>query len=76
MSACRLDGDGDFDAFFGRAMFTYSSGKEAAPLVSVVSVPFGCIWSFEKFIEQCFFPGSDIFGRQVRYAVGICRRDF
>ena len=51
MSACRLDGVGAFYAFFGRAIFTYSAGKEVTPFVSVASVPFGYIWYFEKCLE-------------------------
>ena len=76
MLTCRLAGDGDFYMFFGRAIFTYSAGKEASPFVSVASVPFGCTWSFDKCFERWLFPDSDRFGRQVRYVVGICRRYF
>ena len=49
--AYRLDGAGAFYAFFGRAVFTYSAGKEAAPLGSVASVPSVCTWYFNKCIE-------------------------
>ena len=76
MLACRLDGAGDFYAFFGRDIFTYYAGKEAAPFVRVASVTFGGIWSFEKCLERWLFPGSEWFNRQVCYVVGICRRDF
>ena len=76
MLACRLDGAGAFYAFFCRAIVNYSSGKEAASSVSVSSVSFGCIWSFEKCLDRWFPPRSEQFGRQVHYVVGICRRDF
>ena len=52
VSASRLDGAGAFDAFFGRAIISHYFGNEAAPFVSVASVPFGCIWSFENVLER------------------------
>ena len=70
-----LDGDSVFDALFGREIIFYSIGKEADPFVSVVSVPFGCIWSIEKCLERWLFTRSERFGGHVCYVVGVFGRD-